>query len=226
MKKGLSLLIFITILLISTNVFAGDVPESLMNGNQKALFIGTITAESLETYTIIPHEIMMGSIEETEIEVKKFEKYYGTSDAPSVGDYIVAVLMDEYTVDDSWIFKCTSLNYKKLKLVSEKYNMVKSYEEYINKGEYFKAQQRIDEESSGSEILASDQEHGDLKGLVSDEERSDSEGLVSDKAQNKEQIAEDDTYKTKISNGLWIGLGGIVLIGAGGLLGMKRISKK
>lgn len=145
MTKKISIIIFMLLLFISTNVYAGDIPESIMEGKQKSLFIGKITAINEDIYSIVPSTVMMGSIQQSEVQIKKFDKYYGTNNKPKVGDFIVAVLLDDNKVDDTWVFKCTSDDYKTLKLVSETYDIVVRYEKYINEGKYFEAQKRIDE---------------------------------------------------------------------------------
>jgi len=138
-------IIFMLLFFTSTNVFAGDTPEAIMSGKQRALFTGKITAINSDIYSIIPSTIMMGSIQQSEIQIKKFDKYYGTNNKPKIGDFIVAVLLDDTKIDDSWVFKSTSEDYKTLKLVSEQYDIVVRYQQYINKGKYIEAQKRIDE---------------------------------------------------------------------------------
>ena len=132
-KRGFIAMVML-ILLVSTNVYAGDIPESIMLGNQKALLIGKITTVNKDTYSILPSTVLMGSIQKSEITIQKFDKYYGTDNKPKVGDFIVAVLLDDNKVDDTWVFKSTSDDYKTLKLVSEPYDMVVRYEKYINEG--------------------------------------------------------------------------------------------
>ncbi len=148
-KRGFIAMVML-ILLVSTNVYAGDIPESIMLGNQKALLIGKITTVNKDTYSILPSTVLMGSIQKSEITIQKFDKYYGTDNKPKVGDFIVAVLLDDNKVDDTWVFKSTSDDYKTLKLVSEPYDMVVRYEKYINEGKYFEAQKRINEETKAS----------------------------------------------------------------------------
>lgn len=150
MVKKVTVIILILLLSINTNVFAGDIPESIMLGEQEALFIGEITDIDSNLYNIKPLTIMMGSIEETEVQVKKFDKYYGTDDNPKIGDVIVAVLLDDNKINDTWIFKCTSEDYKTLELISEPYEMVIRYQQYINEGMYFEAQKKIDEDKKQS----------------------------------------------------------------------------
>lgn len=150
MVKKVTVIILILLLSINTNVFAGDIPESIMLGEQEALFIGEITNVDTNLYNIKPLTIMMGSIEKAEIQVKKFDKYYGTDDNPKIGDVIVAVLLDDNKINDTWIFKCTSEDYKTLELISEPYEIVIRYQQYINEGRYFEAQKKIDEDKKQS----------------------------------------------------------------------------
>ena len=150
MVKKVTVIILILLLSINTNVFAGDIPESIMLGEQEALFIGEITNVDTNLYNIKPLTIMMGSIQKAEIQVKKFDKYYGTDDNPKIGDVIVAVLLDDNEINDTWIFKCTSEDYKTLELISEPYEMVIRYQQYINEGRYFEAQKKIDEDKKQS----------------------------------------------------------------------------
>ncbi|HCQ90755.1 MULTISPECIES: hypothetical protein [unclassified Clostridium] len=118
MIKKVTVIILILLLSISTNVFAGDIPESIILDEQEALFIGKITDINTDLYNIKPLTIMMGSIEEKEFQVKEFDKYYGTEDIPRIGDVIVAILLDDNKINDTWIFKCTSEDYKTLELIS------------------------------------------------------------------------------------------------------------
>lgn len=150
MIKRISIFTCVLLLFISTNAFAGDIPEGIMLGHQKALFIGEITSITEDTITIIPSTVMMGSIMESEVQIQIFDNYYGADEKPKIGDYIVAVLLYDNKIDDGWVFKASSDDYKSLNLVSEKYDMVVRYEEYINEGKYFEAQKKIDEEKTES----------------------------------------------------------------------------
>jgi hypothetical protein len=140
------LVIFLLLSCSNVYVFAGDIPEGIMEGNQKALFIGEIKAINSETYILTPSTIMMGNIEQTEIEIEQFDSYHGTNDKPKAGDFVVAVLLDDQTIDDMWVFKSTSDDYKTLKLISEQYPMVVRYEKYINEGKYFEAQEKLEKD--------------------------------------------------------------------------------
>lgn len=148
MGKKISIIVFMILLFSGINAYAGDIPESILLGKQKGLFIGKITDIKEDTYSVEPSTIMMGKIETKEIQIKKFDRYYGTKDTPKTGDFIVVVLLEDNKIDDLWIFKSTSLDYKTLKLISEPYDMVVRYEKYINEGKYFEAQKKIDEKNS------------------------------------------------------------------------------
>lgn len=145
------LVIILAFICFSSLVLAGDIPESIMLGEHKALLVGKLSIQA-DMYTITPSTIMMGEVMAEEITVDKFDSYYGTVDKPSDGDIIVAVLVNDHQIDDSWVFKCTSEDYKTLKLVSERYNIVERYEKYINDGEYFKAQQKLNKNNTTNVI--------------------------------------------------------------------------
>lgn len=115
-KKVIIGIIILLIVPISV-VFAGDTPESLMSGHQKALFIGEIISTNDQKTLIEPLTIMMGSISVEEIFVDNFDKYYGTNNKPTTGDYVVVVLLSDNEINESWVFKSTSSDYKTLELV-------------------------------------------------------------------------------------------------------------
>ena len=167
----------------------------------RCIFIGEITSITEDTIIIIPSTIMMGSITESEVQIEMFDNYYGTDKKPEIGDYIVAVLLDDNKIDDRWVFKASSDDYKSLNLVSEKYNMVVRYEEYINEGKYFEAQKKIDEEEI--ELI-------DSKAV----EEKDME-LIGSKAVEEEDVLKLENSKTKsyiINNKLVLGVIAIVFI--------------
>lgn len=144
-------LVFIVLMLVtSINAFAGDIPEGIMLGEQKALFIGEIAAIDTDTISITPTTVMMGNIKQSVVKIKKFEEYHGTSDKPQIGDFIVAVLLDDDKIDETWVFKSTSDDYKSLKLIGQPDELVIRYEKYINEGEYFEAQKRVDDKAKES----------------------------------------------------------------------------
>ncbi|KEI00920.1 hypothetical protein ADU90_10285 [Clostridium botulinum] len=146
MFKRLSTFLFLLIISITTTAFAGNIPESIMMNPQKGLFIGKIIDTSDKKFTIEPITVMMGNIKDKQIKIKKFDKYYGTNTTPKKNDYIVARLTDVNKIDEFWIFKTTSSDYKTLKLIcNPTYDMILRYQKYINNGDYFKAQKNLDD---------------------------------------------------------------------------------
>ncbi|QNO13726.1 hypothetical protein HYG86_02610 [Alkalicella caledoniensis] len=153
MIKKIALTLFIIIVFFSNNTLAGDIPEAIMSGENQALFIGTITSINTDKFQITPSTVIMGSIESPTVNIEKFDNYYGNNLSPAIGDIIVAVLIDENKIDSLWVFKATSADYETLELISEPYSMVVRYQEYINSGEYFRAQEKIDTETT-TEVIA------------------------------------------------------------------------
>lgn len=145
MFKRLSIFFLLVIVSITSTAFAGNIPENIMINPQKGLFIGKIINTSDKEFTIEPKTIMMGKIKNKQIKINKFDKYYGTTEIPKKNDYIVARLLDINKIDEFWIFKATSNNYKTLKLIcNPSYDMVLRYQKYINNGNYFEAQKKLD----------------------------------------------------------------------------------
>ncbi|MGY0371955.1 hypothetical protein [Clostridium sp. JNZ J1-5] len=80
---------------------------------------------SFQISYVVPSTVIIGSIEQSEVQIEKFDKYNGANNKPKVGDFIVAVLLGENKIDDTWVFKNTSDDYKTLKLVSESMKSIK-----------------------------------------------------------------------------------------------------
>lgn len=139
--------LFLALLLAGTTAYAGDIPEGIMSGEHMAMFIGQITALGKDTITIQPLTVLMGEAPQGELHVKRFGTYSPYPHPPRKGDYLVALLNDEATVDESWVFQTTSADYKTLEIVivGLKHDMVKRYERYINEGAYIEAQKKLDE---------------------------------------------------------------------------------
>jgi hypothetical protein len=146
LRKLLLISIILSLCFAPSVIFAGDIPESIMTGkNQKGLLIGLIKRMGPGQFmTVSPIKILMGSAPEDDFQANRITRYYGTSTVPRAGDYIVAVLLDDGKIDESWVFKSTSGNYRTLKLESEPYDIVQRYESYITEGKYIEAQIKID----------------------------------------------------------------------------------
>lgn len=114
---------------------AGDIPESLLTGDQQAIVIGQIVSHEGGTYQIRPDTLLMGQVEGEQIDTL-IASYYGSSVTPRQGHWVVLVIRQDGTVDQDWLFQCSSGEEETLELLSEKYSMVERYERYINEGLY------------------------------------------------------------------------------------------
>ena len=148
MKKLISLLGVIAILLtMSVSVFAGSVPESLLSEEGAKVFIGTVenytTKEipsapytMIDTVEFIPTEKIKGDIE---IGVKQTYSKCNSSLAlkPNV-EYLFGYVDNE----NIYIYEIETREGKQFKLVnSDKYDMTKRFENYLNDGSFEKAEQ-------------------------------------------------------------------------------------
>lgn len=138
------ILVLFGLFMILQQSYAGDIPEALMEGNQKALLIGRIIEQDLDTTVIKIDVLLMGSVKEESLKIDRITRYYGINQLPKKDDIIVVVLQDDNEIDRNWIFKADSNNYQELNLITEEYNMTERYENYINSGSYFDAQMKID----------------------------------------------------------------------------------
>ncbi|MCX7841595.1 MAG: hypothetical protein N2489_00785 [Clostridia bacterium] len=209
MNKDIIILALVCMALmgLSSIAYAGDIPESIMLGEQKSLLIGVLSEIDSNSCTVIPKTILMGEVDTNPLIIQRIERYYGTSVKPKVGDVIVIVLKYDNMIDDLWVFKATSDDYRTLKLVSEKYDMVQRYEKYINKGKYQEAQNKINTK-------------------LNHEEKKNNSIVTTSEIQSKENERENTT---KDNNFRKFNLAPIVLIilivfiGAAGLYLRKRL---
>ncbi len=145
MPKRAFALLFLLMLLVGSVAHAGDIPESIMAGGHMAMLIGQINAIGKDTITIEPLTVMMGDASAGPLEVKRFESYSIYPHNPRKGDFIVALLLDDQTIDESWVFECSTSDYKTLEIVHcNDVEMAQRYQQYINEGAYFEAQKKLD----------------------------------------------------------------------------------
>ncbi len=156
MPKRAFALLFLLMLLVGSVAHAGDIPESIMAGQHKAMLIGQISAINADAVTIEPLTVMMGDAGSGPVTVKRFDSYSIYPHNPGKGDFIVALLLDDQTIDESWVFECSSADYKTLKIVHcNDVDMVQRYQQYINEGTYFEAQKKLGSASKDPDATAS-----------------------------------------------------------------------
>lgn len=148
MKKMLSFICFTAILLSMTlTAFAGDVPEGLLSSDEAQVFFGEVVYCQTEGETpyveVIPTKKIKGDV--------IVDGSCGTwQNASTAGDFEVVpgkqylfTWLDEN--NPTRIFEVTSYDTKTLKLKNVTGDMWERFENYLNDGEYEKAEQdRID----------------------------------------------------------------------------------
>ncbi|MBQ3226015.1 MAG: hypothetical protein IJB48_03040 [Clostridia bacterium] len=148
MKKLISLFGVIAVLLaLSTSVFAGSIPESLLGEDGAKVFIGTVenfttksiegsSQVSIETVEVIPTKKIKG---EVEIGVKETYTRCDSVLTLEKGKEYLFGYIDE---NNFYIYDIKSRDEKSIKLVdADKYDMTKRFEDYLNEGAFTMAEQ-------------------------------------------------------------------------------------
>lgn len=163
MKKIISLLGVITILFtMSVQVFAGDIPETLLSYDDAKLFIGTVenfttkevegsSQAYIETVEVTPTEKIKG---EVKVGIKEtYTRCDSVLDLKNGEEYLFGYI-DE---NNFYIYEIKSRDEKNIKLVdSDKYDMTKRLEDYLNEGAFAMAEQErstLGEQISFAEFL-------------------------------------------------------------------------
>ncbi len=148
MKKIISLIGVIAILFtMSVSVFAGDVPEELLNTDTAKVFIGTVenftektiagsSQVYIETVDVIPTEKIKG---EVEIGAKEtYTRCDSVLDLQKGKEYLFGYI-DE---NNFYIYEILSKDKKMINLAdAKKYDMALRLENYLNDGSFEKAEQ-------------------------------------------------------------------------------------
>ncbi len=149
MKKLVSLLsVIVIIFAVSVSVFAGDVPESLMYEDSAKVFIGTVedftfkseisfsSQAGIDTVDVIPTEKIKGDVE---IGVKET---YTRCDSVLILEKGKEYLFGYFDENNFYIYEIKSRDENKIKLVnSDKFDMTKRFEDYLNDGSFERAEQ-------------------------------------------------------------------------------------
>lgn len=140
-KKILHLFLILTIIFsIGSNLYAEnrDMANKIFNGDFKSFFIGKISEMDNKSFIIKIEKTFMGKDLDV-IQVKKFNEYSFSELAPHKNDIVVAILKNDDTIDETWVFKATSSNYQTLFLANDKdpkNEDVILFQNYINSGTY------------------------------------------------------------------------------------------
>lgn len=149
MKKRISFISVLVILLtMSVSVFAGDIPESLLSQDGAKVFIGTVedvrlkgeisfsSNAEIDAVEVIPTEKIKGNVE---IGIKET---YTRCDSVLMLEKGKEYLFGYIDENNFYIYEIKSRNEKTIKLVdSDKYDMTKRLEDYLNEGAFAIAEQ-------------------------------------------------------------------------------------
>ncbi len=206
MKKVISFICLVMFLLsLSVTVFAGDVPEGLLWDDSAQVFFAEVLDYNNDKVTVSPRVKIKGDV------------YIGTKqqyNKPNpIGDFKVKpgnVYLFTYFDENNEtnIFEVTSYDTATLKIKNTDFDIWKRFEEYLNEGEYEKAEQeRIDKLNA---VLTKEGEQISLSALLTVENTDcDKIEFALFGTQQKYQIEKekffelaDEIYLTDVTNTL------------------------
>ena len=148
MKKFLGLLILL--LTLSMTVFAGSIPEDLLGNENAKLYIGRVDGRTTLDEATLPYE----ENKVLYIDITPTYKYKGdveigvsqTYTNPNFGSFIPEkgkeYLFGYIDENNFYIYEIKSRDENSIKLVnSDKYDMTKRLEDYINEGAFARAEE-------------------------------------------------------------------------------------
>ena len=139
MKKIISILVVTLSLLLTINVFAGDIPESLLS-DQAQLFFGEVVDyhpdKENPSIGVSPVKVIKGDIVEGSYRVYNSPWPAGNFTVIPGEIYLFTYYDDVNTTD---IFEVTTYDTKTLKLKHVQGDMWKHFEKYLNEGKYGEA---------------------------------------------------------------------------------------
>ena len=139
MKKIFSTLVVIISLLLTVNVFAGDIPECLLS-DQAQLFFGEVVDyhpdKENPSIGVSPVKVIKGDIVEGSYRVYNSPWPMGNFTVVPGEIYLFTYYDDVNTTD---IFEVTTYDTKTLKLKHVQGDMWKRFEKYLNEGKYGEA---------------------------------------------------------------------------------------
>lgn len=137
----LSLMLF---LLMTGVCYAGDVPESALTADYAKVYFGQVTEISDDVITVTALQNIKGEFEQGSV----YSGVYSLMQAkPKIGEVYLCLYFDE--ANPLYMYEVTSTDTKTLKVKST-VDMAKRMEQYLNNGDFEKAEQKRLEKLSGS----------------------------------------------------------------------------
>lgn len=135
MKKISMFLLLIVVIFVPKVCFAGDIPEWLLDGEGTQTFIGEVKEMTEESVTIIQRYNIKGEFEEGSERTYHIRSSFMTDDI-KVGELILCGYADE---NNFYLYKIKKFENGRIEL-SDDYPMTKRLEDYINNGDFAKAE--------------------------------------------------------------------------------------
>lgn len=115
--------------------YAGDVPESALTADYAKVYFGQVTEISDEAITVTALQNIKGEFEQGSV----YDGVYSLMQAePKIGEVYLCLYLDE--ANPLYMYEVTSTDTKTLKLKST-VDMAKRLEEYLNNGDFERAEQ-------------------------------------------------------------------------------------
>lgn len=135
MKKISMFLLLIVVIFVPKVCFAGDIPEWLLDGEGTQTFIGEVKEMTEESVTIIQRYNIKGEFEEGSERTYHIRSSFMTDDI-KVGETVLCGYGDE---NNLYLYKIKKFENGRIELFDD-YPMTKRLEDYINNGDFAKAE--------------------------------------------------------------------------------------
>ena len=137
MRKISMVLLLIVVIFVPNQSFAGDIPEWLLQDEDTQTFIGEVKEMTEESVTLIQRYNIKGEFEEGSKQTYPVRSSLILEDV-KVGETVLCGYADE---NNLYLYKIKKFENGRIEL-SDDYPMTKRLEEYINHGDFAKAEQK------------------------------------------------------------------------------------
>lgn len=165
MRKISMVLLLIVVIFVPNQSFAGDIPEWLLQDEDTQTFVGEVKEMTEESVTLIQRYNIKGEFEEGSEQTYPVRSSLILEDV-KVGETVLCGYADE---NNLYLYKIKKFENGRIEL-SDDYPMTKRLEEYINHGDFAKAEQKrlsgndIKQAESKEETSAKDSNQSDIIG--------------------------------------------------------------
>lgn len=147
MKKFSMLMTLLVMVLLPIISFAGDIPESLLRGENTQTFIGEVQEITENSITLIQKHNFKGEFEEGSEQTYDILISELIPKNVKIGENVLCGYIDQ---NNLYLYKIKRFKNDKIELADD-YAMTKRLEEYINNGDFAKAERERLAHSSGKD---------------------------------------------------------------------------